>query len=99
MHRDEPAPRTPSSSDGTVLPRRPRRLRHRLPPGGAVPRRRGRCGAAAPTSAATTVLYRQVLPPRRSDDLTFAGYNSSFFSPLNAEMAAVWIAAQPRRDA
>ena len=36
-------------------------------------------------------LYRQVHPvdvPR----LSFAGYNSSFFSPLNAEMAAVWIA-------
>ena len=38
------------------------------------------------------VLYRQVLP-LDVDDLTFAGYNSSFFSPLNAEMAAVWIAA------
>ena len=25
--------------------------------------------------------------------LYFNGYNSSFFSPLNAEMAAVWIAA------
>ena len=37
-------------------------------------------------------LYRQVLP-LDVDDLTFAGYNSSFFSPLNAEMAAVWIAA------
>jgi cation diffusion facilitator CzcD-associated flavoprotein CzcO len=38
------------------------------------------------------MLYRQVHPidvPR----LSFAGYNSSFFSPLNAEMAAVWIAA------
>jgi cation diffusion facilitator CzcD-associated flavoprotein CzcO len=37
-------------------------------------------------------LYRQVQPvdvPR----LSFAGYNSSFFSPLNAEMAAGWIAA------
>lgn len=37
-------------------------------------------------------LYRQIHPvdvPR----LSFAGYNSSFFSPLNAEMAAVWIAA------
>ena len=39
------------------------------------------------------VLYRQVLP-LDVDDLTFAGYNSSFFSPLNAEMAAVWIAAR-----
>ncbi len=40
-------------------------------------------------------LYRQILPldvPR----LTFAGYNSSFFSPLSAEMAAVWIAAHLR---
>jgi cation diffusion facilitator CzcD-associated flavoprotein CzcO len=37
-------------------------------------------------------LYRQVHPvdvPR----LSFAGYNSSFFSPLNAETAALWIAA------
>ncbi len=35
-------------------------------------------------------LYRQIKPvdvPR----LAFAGYNSSFFSPLSAEMAAVWI--------
>jgi cation diffusion facilitator CzcD-associated flavoprotein CzcO len=37
-------------------------------------------------------LYRQVLP-LDLPDLSFAGYNSSFFSPLNAEMAAVWIAA------
>jgi cation diffusion facilitator CzcD-associated flavoprotein CzcO len=39
------------------------------------------------------MLYRQIHPldlPR----LSFAGYNSSFFSPLNAEMGAVWIAAQ-----
>ncbi len=37
------------------------------------------------------VLYRQIKPidvPR----LSFAGYNSSFFSPLSAEMSAVWIA-------
>ncbi|MHC1559669.1 flavin-containing monooxygenase [Actinomycetospora sp. C-140] len=38
------------------------------------------------------LLYRQILPVA-VDDLTFAGYNSSFFSPLNAEMAAVWIAS------
>jgi cation diffusion facilitator CzcD-associated flavoprotein CzcO len=37
-------------------------------------------------------LYRQILPPD-VDGLYFAGYNSSFFSPLNAEMAALWIAA------
>jgi cation diffusion facilitator CzcD-associated flavoprotein CzcO len=37
-------------------------------------------------------LYRQILPPA-VDGLYFAGYNSSFFSPLNAEMAALWIAA------
>ncbi|GAA3209061.1 hypothetical protein ACFO1B_18105 [Dactylosporangium siamense] len=30
---------------------------------------------------------------RSLDGLYFNGYNSSFFSPLNAEMAAVWIAA------
>jgi len=37
-------------------------------------------------------LYRQILPhtvPR----LVFAGYNSSLFSPLSAEIAAVWIAS------
>jgi cation diffusion facilitator CzcD-associated flavoprotein CzcO len=38
------------------------------------------------------MLYRQILPLDRPG-LYFAGYNSSFFSPLNAEMAAVWIAA------
>ncbi|MFJ9392992.1 flavin-containing monooxygenase [Nocardioides sp. NPDC101246] len=35
-------------------------------------------------------LYRQILP-LDVPNLTFAGYNSSFFSPLSAEMAAVWI--------
>lgn len=35
-------------------------------------------------------LYRQILP-LSVKDLTFAGYNSSFFSPLSAEMSAVWI--------
>ena len=38
------------------------------------------------------LLYRQILP-LSADGLYFNGYNSSFFSPLNAEMAAVWIAA------
>ena len=38
------------------------------------------------------MLYRQILP-LGVDRLYFNGYNSSFFSPLNAEMAAVWIAA------
>jgi hypothetical protein len=38
------------------------------------------------------MLYRQILP-LEVDGLYFNGYNSSFFSPLNAEMAAVWIAA------
>jgi hypothetical protein len=38
------------------------------------------------------LLYRQILPTD-VDGVTFAGYNSSFFSPLNAEMAAAWIAA------
>ncbi|TQK71873.1 NAD(P)/FAD-dependent oxidoreductase [Nocardioides sp. SLBN-35] len=37
-------------------------------------------------------LYRQILPVD-VPDLTFAGYNSSFFSPLSAEMSAVWIAS------
>ena len=38
------------------------------------------------------MLYRQIRPVG-PPDLYFNGYNSSFFSPLNAEMAAVWIAA------
>ncbi|MFC5728062.1 MULTISPECIES: flavin-containing monooxygenase [Nocardioides] len=36
------------------------------------------------------LLYRQIHPIHVSD-LSFAGYNSSFFSPLSAEMSAVWI--------
>jgi hypothetical protein len=38
------------------------------------------------------MLYRQILP-LGIDGLYFNGYNSSFFSPLNAELAAIWIAA------
>jgi cation diffusion facilitator CzcD-associated flavoprotein CzcO len=38
------------------------------------------------------MLYRQIRPVD-VPDLYFNGYNSSFFSPLNAEIAAVWIAA------
>ncbi|MET0134023.1 MAG: NAD(P)/FAD-dependent oxidoreductase [Kibdelosporangium sp.] len=38
------------------------------------------------------MLYRQILPID-VPGLYFNGYNSSFFSPLNAEMAAIWIAA------
>ena len=38
------------------------------------------------------MLYRQI-QPLEVDGLYFNGYNSSFFSPLNAEMAALWIAA------
>jgi cation diffusion facilitator CzcD-associated flavoprotein CzcO len=38
------------------------------------------------------MLYRQILP-LDVPGLYFNGYNSSFFSPLNAEMAAIWIAA------
>jgi cation diffusion facilitator CzcD-associated flavoprotein CzcO len=49
------------------------------------------------------MLYRQILPVE-VPGLYFNGYNSSFFSPLNAEMAAVWITADlagavPRPDA
>ncbi|MBT0567564.1 NAD(P)/FAD-dependent oxidoreductase [Williamsia sp. CHRR-6] len=40
-------------------------------------------------------LYRQILP-LSVPNLTFAGYNSSFFSPLSAEMSAVWISAYLR---
>ncbi|MFI7122062.1 flavin-containing monooxygenase [Amycolatopsis sp. NPDC049868] len=38
------------------------------------------------------MLYRQI-QPLDVPGLYFNGYNSSFFSPLNAEMAALWIAA------
>jgi Flavin-binding monooxygenase-like len=38
------------------------------------------------------MLFRQILPID-VPGLYFNGYNSSFFSPLNAELAAVWIAA------
>ena len=38
------------------------------------------------------MLYRQIRPVD-VPGLYFNGYNSSFFSPLNAEMAAIWIAA------
>jgi dimethylaniline monooxygenase (N-oxide forming) len=37
-------------------------------------------------------LYRQVLPID-VPHLTFAGYNSSFFCPLSAEIAALWTAS------
>lgn len=37
-------------------------------------------------------LYRQILPLGMTN-LTFNGYNSSFFSQLNAEVGAWWIAA------
>jgi hypothetical protein len=37
-------------------------------------------------------LYRQLIP-LDVKNLAFNGYNSSFFSQLNAEMGAVWIAA------
>ncbi|MCZ2103717.1 MAG: NAD(P)/FAD-dependent oxidoreductase [Comamonadaceae bacterium] len=38
------------------------------------------------------LLYRQIFPINLKD-LTFAGYNSSFFSPLSAEVSAIWIAS------
>lgn len=37
-------------------------------------------------------LYRQI-QPHDIAQLSFAGYNSSLFSPLSAEVAALWIAA------
>lgn len=37
-------------------------------------------------------LYRNVLPVTVAD-LTVLGYNQSFFSPLSAEMAAIWVAS------
>lgn len=38
-------------------------------------------------------LYRQIQPVD-VPELSFCGYNSSFFSPLSAEVAALWIAAK-----
>jgi dimethylaniline monooxygenase (N-oxide forming) len=38
-------------------------------------------------------LYRQIQPVE-VPELSFCGYNSSFFSPLSAEVAALWIAAR-----
>lgn len=37
-------------------------------------------------------LYRHILP-HEVPNLTFGGYNSSFFSPLSAEAGALWIAS------
>ena len=37
------------------------------------------------------MLYRQIHPPH-VPNLFFCGYNSSFYSPLSAEVAALWIA-------
>ena len=37
-------------------------------------------------------LYRQI-QPLDVERLSFSGYNSSFFSPLSAEVAALWIAS------
>jgi cation diffusion facilitator CzcD-associated flavoprotein CzcO len=37
-------------------------------------------------------LFRHI-QPLAVPDLSFAGYNSSFFSPLSAELASIWIAA------
>jgi dimethylaniline monooxygenase (N-oxide forming) len=48
-------------------------------------------------SAGDFQLYRQILP-LTVPNLAFCGYNSSFFSPLSAEIAALWIAALLARD-
>jgi dimethylaniline monooxygenase (N-oxide forming) len=37
-------------------------------------------------------LWKQILP-HDVPNLTFAGYNSSFFSPLSAEVGALWVGA------
>lgn len=39
------------------------------------------------------LLYRQI-HPIHVRDLSFAGYNSSFFSPLSAEVSAIWIGSK-----
>ena len=71
-------------------PGRPGRLLDRVHPGGAVPP--GRRAGRLLDERGNFLLYRQIRPVD-VPGLYFNGYNSSFFSPLNAEMAAVWIAA------
>ena len=44
------------------------------------------------------MLYRQI-QPIDVPGLHFNGYNPPFFSPLNAEMAALWIATRRLRPA
>jgi len=78
-------------SDGTTLPAR---SRGSAPPGftQGVPFLpedvRDRCWTSAGTSCSSAKILPIDVP-----GLYFNGYNSSFFSPLNAELAAVWIAA------
>lgn len=43
------------------------------------------------------MLYRQI-HPLEVPNLYFCGYNSSFYSPLSAEVAALWIAAHMMGD-
>lgn len=43
------------------------------------------------------MLYRQI-HPLEVQNLYFCGYNSSFYSPLSAEVAALWIAASMMGD-
>jgi cation diffusion facilitator CzcD-associated flavoprotein CzcO len=43
------------------------------------------------------LLYHCILPPNVSN-LAFNGYNSSFFSPLSAEIGALWIASWLAND-
>ena len=74
-----------------ALPGRPGRLLDRVHPGRAVPAGRPRADGCV-DERGNFLLYRQIRPVD-VPGLYFNGYNSSFFSPLNAEMAAVWIAA------
>ncbi len=75
------APRCPPTSS-SAPPGSPRACRSSTTP----------CSGRLLDTRDNFLLYRQILP-LGVPGLYFNGYNSSFFSPLNAEMAAVWIAA------
>jgi len=50
-------------------------------------------GFAGLSTARVLREFGHQILPHGVPDLTFAGYNSSLFSPLSAEMSAVWIAS------
>jgi MerR family copper efflux transcriptional regulator len=68
-------------ADGTLLPADLGDLRHRLHPGCALPA--GEVQRRLLDERGNFMLYRQIQPVE-VERLSFAGYNSSFFSPLSA---------------